>query len=62
MTYVVVRQQQHDNNNMKVLIPGLYCVALWVITVVNKGGNRQLNLVSAKVFYLCLSVHQIYPD
>ena len=55
----VVQQLQQDNNNMKVLIPDLYCVALWVITLLLiREGNRQLNLFSDKVFYLFLNVHQ----
>ena len=54
MPYHDMCSTSQDNKNMEDPIPGLYCVALWVVTL-NKLGNRQLKLFSAKVFNLFVS-------
>ena len=51
MPYHDMCSTSQDNKNMEDPIPGIYCVALWVATL-NKLGNRQLKLFSAKVFNL----------
>ena len=54
MGSTTTRQQQYESPYTWSLL----CCPLGYYTVVNKGGNRQLNLFSDKVFYLFLNVHQ----